>query len=156
MIVNTNVQVHKHVFEALFERTLAVLGQPETLEVTVALVGGQEIREYNLEKRGVDEETDVLSFPNLDICAGQIIKPEDFAIDVDEESGLLYLGDIAICESIARAQATEYGHSFERELGYLCVHAYLHLFGFDHTCDTDKSTMRETEERILAAAGLSR
>jgi probable rRNA maturation factor len=70
--------------------------------------------------------------------------------------GPRHLGDIAISLERARAQAAEYGHSFERELAYLLTHGTLHLLGFDHEDDDEQRAMREAEERALASVGLTR
>jgi probable rRNA maturation factor len=67
-----------------------------------------------------------------------------------------HLGDVAISVARARRQAAAYGHSFERELGYLLTHGVLHLVGFDHEADADQAEMRRVEEQALATVGLGR
>ena len=104
-------------------------------EVSVTLVDDEMIREINLKHRNVDMPTDVLSFP----------MGENGQYDVDPETGAKMLGDIVI-----------YGHTFRREIGYLTVHAMLHLLGYDHESKLDTMKMREKEENIMSMLGLPR
>ena len=104
-------------------------------EVSVTLVDLEEIHALNLEQRGVDRATDVLSFPIFD---------EDF--DNDE---MAVLGDIVLCPKKAEEQANEFGHTFEREIAFLTVHSTLHLLGYDHLDEgPQKKQMRGREEAI--------
>ena len=103
----------------------------------------------------MDKVTDVLSFPTLDGIKGKKILKKDFPYDIDEE-GRLLIGSVAICEARAKEQAEEYGHSYERELHYLLVHGVMHCLGFDHIEDLDKAEMREQEEKVLGALGITR
>lgn len=66
------------------------------------------------------------------------------------------LGDIVISVQRAREQAAEYGHSLEREIVFLAVHGTLHLLGYDHQTEEQRSGMRELEERIMEKIGLAR
>lgn len=119
---------------------------PEEAEVSLMLVDDQRIHALNLEYRGVDRPTDVLSFALQDEMEEE---PE-----IDEEDDML--GDIVISVERARDQAEEYGHSFEREIVYLAVHGTLHLLGFDHEEEQDKQEMRSKEEEIMAKLKLAR
>ena len=121
----------------------------------VVFVDENQIKELNNKFRSVDKVTDVLSFPTLDGITGKQIRAEDFPYDVDED-GALSLGSVAICRQVAKRQAEEYGHSYERELYYLATHGICHLIGYDHISDTDKPLMRRMEEKILEKLGLSR
>ena len=76
--------------------------------------------------------------------------------DMDPESGELLLGDIVISLETAARQAEAYGHSFQREVGYLLVHGMMHLMGYDHETEEDKVIMREMEEEALERLGLTR
>lgn len=122
----------------------------DSYEVDVSLVGYDEITELNSAYRGIENVTDVLSFPMYD--------PQELAVDEpyhgDEDPGLL--GDIVVCMPRAVEQAEEYGHSLEREVCYLVVHGTLHLVGFDHGTDEDSARMRAVEEQVMAKLGLSR
>lgn len=121
----------------------------------IVFVDENEIRELNCKFRSVDKVTDVLSFPTLDNILGKKISAEDFPYDIDED-GALSLGSVAICKQVAKRQAEEYGHSYERELYYLATHGVCHLLGFDHINEADKPQMRQMEEKILEKLGLSR
>lgn len=116
-------------------------------EVEVSLVDNKRIHEINKEYRNIDNLTDVLSFPLIDFNV-----EDDDPYDYDE--GYLLLGDIVISIEKAVAQAKEYGHSVEREVGYLCVHSVLHLLGYDHENEEERNIMREKEEEILSKINL--
>jgi probable rRNA maturation factor len=120
-------------------------GVEAPVEVSVALVTPQEIRELNRRYRQVDAETDVLSF-GMDEGQALPVLP----------GPARYLGDIAISLPRAVAQAQEYGHSAEREVAYLTVHGVLHLLGHDHHEPAERRRMREAEEATLATLGLAR
>lgn len=118
---------------------------------------GESIRGINREFRGVDRETDVLSFPSADCRPEKTLgRCEKLLLRERDETGRCFLGDIVISLPRAREQAREYGHSLERELSYLTVHAMLHLMGYDHMRDEDKERMRAMEETALNRAGLGR
>jgi probable rRNA maturation factor len=122
--------------------------QKPDAEVSVVLVNDQDIWKLNLEYRGVDRPTDVLSFAmEEDISGTAIILPED-APEL--------LGDIYISVERTIEQAKEYQHPLERELCYLAVHGLLHLLGFDHQASDDTALMRAAEEQILARFSLGR
>ncbi len=108
----------------------------------------------NLDYRDVDSATDVLSFPYLDLMRGEKPTPEDADLD---GAGRVMLGEMIISLEHAAAQAKEYGHSIERELGFLAVHSTLHLLGYDHEYDDDEEIiMFARQEAILAGMGLTR
>lgn len=122
-------------------------------EVSVLITDNENIRLLNAEHRGKDTPTDVLSFPMLDFGeSGQIVG------DVAQQSvGGMMLGDIVISLERAAEQADEYGHSLEREVGFLTAHSMLHLLGYDHeTGETAREVMRQKEERALLELGLTR
>lgn len=129
------------------EEAIRVAKGPEEAEVSLTLVDDVRIHELNLEYRGVDRPTDVLSFALQE-------ETEDEPEILDYEDDLL--GDIIISVERARAQAEEYGHSFERELTYLAVHGTLHLLGYDHEKEEDKLEMRRQEESVMSRIGLLR
>jgi len=119
----------------------------EDVEVSIALVDDDYIRQLNLQYRHIDRPTDVLSFAMREGMEDQ----EEF--DFYEEE---LLGDVVVSLERARAQAAEYGHSFEREVGFLVVHGILHLLGYDHELDEERAVMRQKEEKILNSLDLSR
>lgn len=123
----------------------------EKCEVNVMFADNEQIREINREQRSIDRATDVLSFPFLDAKNGDItVSDEDFY------EGYLSLGDIVISLERAKEQAEEYGHSFEREVGFLMCHSMLHLLGYDHIDEADRVIMRKKEEEILKKLKLTR
>lgn len=117
-------------------------------EVSVTFTDNAQIHELNRNFRGVDRPTDVLSFPLFDYD-GVTDEPP-----VDELIGML--GDIVLSLEQAEIQANEYGHSFEREVAFLCVHSMLHLLGYDHeTGEEDEADMRRRQSEIMDRMGLS-
>lgn len=117
-------------------------------EVSVSFVTNKEIRSLNKAYRNKDAETDVLSFP---------LTNEDGTQEVNTETGYVLLGDVVISLETAVKQAEMYGHSLEREVGFLTVHSMLHLLGYDHeTSPLDERIMREKEENVLEKLGISR
>ena len=122
-------------------------------EVDVLITNDENIHQVNLDMRGVDRPTDVLSFPEFDLTPGQLPEAED----ADPGTGLVPLGDMVISWEHVTAQAKEYGHSNRRELAYLVVHSVLHLLGYDHLDEgPQKRQMRTREEAILAELGITR
>ena len=132
---------------------LAAEGVTLPCEVDVLLTNDRGIQEVNREQREVDEVTDVLSFPALELRPGEL-PDEDSA---DPGTGLIPLGDMVLSWERVAAQAKEYGHSRARELAYLVTHSVLHLLGYDHVDEgAQKALMREREERIMEALELAR
>lgn len=116
-------------------------------EVSVSFLNNAQIRELNAEHRNKDIETDVLSFP----------LGENGVYDLNMETGAYMLGDIVISVEKAIDQADLYGHTLQREIGFLTVHSMLHLLGYDHEEGGLAATlMREKEELILDQLGLTR
>ena len=116
-------------------------------EVNILFTDDEGIHQVNLEMREVDNPTDVLSFPLFDF-EGETDEPP-----VDEI--MSNLGDIVISLEKAKEQAEEYGHSFEREVAFLCVHSMLHLLGYDHeTSEEDEVEMRSKQTEIMRIMGL--
>ncbi len=125
--------------------------------VTLTFVTPGEIREVNSEQRGIDKETDCLSFPMFDMKEGsfsEIPSAGDYETDEDGNEVLCY-GDILINLSAAKKQSEEYGHSFEREVIFLIGHSLLHLFGYDHIDPEDEKVMIAKQKRLMAAVGLA-
>ena len=130
------------------------LGQKEELLIEIAFVSEEEIRELNFEQRNIDKVTDVLSFPYLDEIRGEILTPEHFGNEKEEDGFLL--GSICICMQRAKEQAEEYGHSLEREVSYLALHGILHCFGYDHIEKTAEEEMTALAEQIMTKLNLKR
>ena len=118
-----------------------------SVQVDVTLVDNERIHQVNLEQRGIDRPTDVLSFP----------LGENGVYDEHPETGEKLLGNIMISLEQAAKQAEDYGHSFNREVGYLTVHSMLHLLGYDHVQGGMEAVrMREKEETVMKQVGLPR
>lgn len=117
-------------------------------EASILIVDNNYIQELNLIYRGQNTPTDVLSF-----AMNELGEDEP---DIDFSGEVNVLGDIVISLEKALEQSQEYGHSLERELGYLVVHGMLHLLGYDHETEGERKLMRELEEKILSAAKLER
>ena len=133
---------------------LSVLGQSDIFVVYADVASEDEIRTLNRDSRGVDSVTDVLSFPAFEGLRLPAVKADFTAGDFD--GGRVALGDIMICRARAEEQAERFGHSYEREFGYLLCHGLLHLFGFDHIQPDEEKIMTEAAERIMSAAGITR
>ncbi len=124
-------------------------------EINVLLTDNRGIREINRDLRDVDRETDVLSFPMFEFTPGEF--PEDVSDLLDPGSSLLPLGDMALSVEKIKSQAEEFGHSQEREIGYLTVHSVLHLLGYDHLDEGPmKKQMRAREDAIMEYLNIPR
>lgn len=116
-------------------------------ELSITFVDADRITEINREYRGKDYATDVISFALDDGEEDPVIFGEDFPH---------LLGEIVICVEKISEQANEYNHSFERELGFLTVHGFLHLLGYDHMTEEDEKEMFDKQKDILEQYGLTR
>ncbi len=124
-------------------------------EVDVLFTDDEGIRAINLEQRGVDRPTDVLSFPMLNLTPGAPPDAPGRRSRPRHRPG--YLGDMVISLERAEAQGEEFGHGAQREVAYLAVHSVLHLLGYDHLDEGPmKAQMRAREEAILEALGITR
>ena len=119
------------------------------LYVSVTLTTPNEIKKINLKYRNIDRATDVLSFPMFEKEEIENIVRNNY--DFED-----CLGDIVISIPKVYEQAEEYGHSFERELSYMCVHGFYHLMGYDHMTDADKKEMRAKEDEVLNILHITR
>ncbi|MGM8214145.1 rRNA maturation RNase YbeY [Bacillaceae bacterium W0354] len=120
----------------------------ENAEMSITFVNNDEIQSINKQYRGKDQPTDVISFALEELGEDEI--------EVVGESLPVHLGDIIISVERAKEQASEYDHSFERELGFLAVHGFLHLLGYDHQTVEEEKEMFERQENILQEFGLKR
>ncbi|MBZ2200475.1 MAG: rRNA maturation RNase YbeY [Lentilactobacillus hilgardii] len=126
----------------------------DNTEMSVTLVNNDEIHKINREYRGVDRATDVISFAIEDEA-----EDDDFPIVMDEDMQELIpenIGDIFVSVDKVAEQADYLGHSFQRELGFLVVHGFLHLNGYDHMEKADADIMFPLQKEILNAYGLKR
>lgn len=138
--------------EKILNFAASKLELPADTEMSVTFMDNKGIQEINRDYRNKDQATDVISFANEENMA------EEFEIDFAElgEEMPRDLGDIMISIERAAEQAEEYGHSYERELGFLAVHGFLHLNGYDHMTEEDEKEMFGLQKEILDAYGLQR
>lgn len=159
IIIESELAEDTTAVEALLRRVIPAVLEAEKVgvpcEVDVLLTDDEGIHAINLEQREVDAPTDVLSFPMFELAPGE--PPAEGNAELDPDTGLLPLGDMAISLERARAQGEEYGHGAERETAYLAVHSVLHLLGYDHMDDgPQKARMRAREETVLSMLGIMR
>jgi probable rRNA maturation factor len=125
-----------------------IIRLPKNCEVSIMIVDNSYIQELNFIYRQQNRPTDVLSFAMNELS--------DDEPDYDSSEELNILGDIVLSLEQALLQSSEYGHSLERELGYLVAHGMLHLMGYDHETDEEARVMRSLEEKIMQAVKLER
>ena len=120
--------------------------------INVMLTDDEGIHAINLEQRGIDAPTDVLSFPMNELEEGAF---DADACEYDFETEKCLLGDMVLDLERCAKQGAEYGHGFDRELSYLTVHSVLHLLGYDHLDEGErKRAMRAREDAIMEIIGL--
>ena len=112
----------------------------ENCGISVRFVDNEEIRRLNKKFRGIDKETDVLSFPSGD----------------DFSNGSRFLGDIAISLEKAKSQSEEYNHSLKRETAFLTAHSVLHLLGYDHMNAEEEKEMTKKQKIVLETLSITR
>ena len=143
---NTNEEINYKLIEKVISEALRYEGVNDNTEVSVTIVDNEEIRKINNKFRNIDRATDVLSFPLIDFDNESL--PDD--------GSKIYLGDIIISIERAKEQAKEYGHSIDREIGFLTTHSMLHLLGYDHMVPEEEKEMFAKQEEILNNLGLRR
>ncbi|HWI51586.1 MAG TPA: rRNA maturation RNase YbeY [Symbiobacteriaceae bacterium] len=141
-------EAQESLVERVAQRALEMAARPELSEseVSVTFVDDEQIMDLNRDHRGLHKPTDVLSFSQLE--------GEELAAMPEGEPVLL--GDIVVSLERCVEQAADYGHSFERELGFLVAHGMLHLLGYDHQTPEDEAAMMARTEEILGGLGLTR
>ena len=128
--------------EGIAQTVLKVEHWPLPYEVSLFITDSETVRQLNRDYRGVDEPTDVLAFGMLPAKESN----DYFPLPPD---GVARLGEVVISCPQAVEQATEQGHSTERELALLIVHGILHLLGYDHEEPEDEVEMRTKEKELL-------
>ena len=147
-VINCKDRALAEVIRRAVKDTLRAEGQPRNLEVSVRLMSADEIHQLNQATRGVDRPTDVLSYPFLNIVAGEKV-PQSALIESSFDGKNIYLGDCALCIEVAARQAMEFGVTQEYEVRKLITHSILHLCGYDHIKDSDFEKMHAREKEIL-------
>ena len=135
---NLDVKEYKKLIRSVFKH------EKSDKFFNIIFVTKEKIQQINKDYRGIDRVTDVITFALMENLDEIFMEAE------------LELGDVFICIDRAIEQAVEYGHSIEREIGFLAVHGYLHLTGYDHMTEEDEKIMFAKQEEILAKAKLKR
>ena len=148
----------QEVAEAVISETLDYEDCPYEVQVNIILTSNEEIHQINLEQRGVDAPTDVLSFPMVEYAY-----PSDFTVleaggmdSFDPDTGELILGDIVISVDKVIEQAEKYNHGVKREYAFLITHSMLHLFGYDHMDEVERENMEFKQDEILTRLNITR
>lgn len=137
-----------HSLEALLQTAAQYEKLEHDAEMSVTFVTNETIQALNRDYRQYDRVTDVLSFAMEELGEGEV---EILGL---EEPRML--GDIVISLPKAEEQAIEYGHSLQRELGFLALHGFLHLLGYDHMTEEEEAIMFTKQKEILSIYGLKR
>jgi probable rRNA maturation factor len=144
---------HQDILEKAYEvmeKCLEIEGVKSDTEISLTVVDKAEIKSINKEYRGIDKDTDVLSFPQIEPESnGQIIWK-------DVRGNPIMLGDIILCYEKAIEQAAEYGHTLKREICFLIAHSMFHLLGYDHMNEADEKMMFEKQDQILQVLNIVR
>ncbi len=138
--IHPSILIESELVERAANATLEHESTPDDSDLTIVLTDDEQLQDLNRDYRDVDAPTDVLSFP---------------ASEADPETGRRYLGDILISVQRAEEQAAAADHPLEAELQLLVVHGVLHLLGYDHAEEEEKSRMWTAQSEVLASLGLS-
>jgi probable rRNA maturation factor len=141
-------EAHIELVEKLLQHAAQVENIEDGSEVSITFVTNEAIHEINREYRDKDQPTDVISFALEEMGEGEVA--------IIGEGIPRVLGDIIISTDRTREQAEQFGHSFERELGFLAIHGFLHLLGYDHMNEEDEKVMFGKQDEILLSYGLGR
>ncbi|GAP00402.1 rRNA maturation RNase YbeY [Fructobacillus ficulneus] len=146
-------QFHQDLVRATLNYAGSYLDLPDNTEMSVTFMNNDAIQAYNRDYRGKDKPTDVISFAiEEDGDDSPVLPDEEMAEEIAKN-----IGDILVSVDIIASQAEYLGHSFERELGFLVVHGFLHLNGYDHMLgDAEEKEMFDLQRKILDDYGLTR
>ncbi|CAK1242927.1 rRNA maturation RNase YbeY [Fructobacillus evanidus] len=146
-------QFHQDLVKSVLNYAGAYLELPDNTEMSVTFMNNDAIQAYNRDYRGKDKPTDVISFAiEEDGDDSPVLLDEEMSEDIAKN-----IGDILVSVDIIESQAEYLGHSFERELGFLVVHGFLHLNGYDHMLgDAEEKEMFDLQRKILDDYGLTR
>lgn len=138
----TNESIDEKELESVINKVSEILDVEDSI-VSIVLTDNKNIHEINKTYRGIDRETDVISFAFMDE-------------ETNPDNGITDLGEIYISLEKAHSQALEYNHSFKRELCFLLTHGLLHLLGYDHMNKDDEKEMFSLQEKVLSSLGIER
>ena len=139
----------------VMEVALINLGQPTKMEINVAFISSDEIRQVNNKERKKDAPTDVLSFPAFELKAFEKVDLTDdkYKWNINPENDYFTLGDMLLCVEVAKLQAKNLRHTLKEEIVRLSLHSLLHCLGYDHIEDKDYEIMNKLEREILNICG---
>lgn len=152
------IEIDERLIE-LLDKALQIAAEAEGItegEVALTFVDDEAIHELNRDYRGIDRPTDVLSFAMNESLDDELEIVYELEEDEEADSLTDILGDIIISVDRAKQQSEDYGHSLEREIGFLFVHGFLHLIGYDHQDAESEAEMMGKQEAALARVGLMR
>lgn len=155
--INIDESIWKVLAEEVIEKVIDYIKCPFEVELNLYITDDLEMKSINYEQRGIDNTTDVLSFPMIEwpqICEFSWLEDDEMCFH--PESGELILGDIILSFPKIIKQSTEYNHSLEREYVFLIVHSILHLVGYDHMIEEDRLVMEEKQNEIMDYLGIYR
>lgn len=144
------IKEYRNDFKAILKETKKVLDIDNNIALSLTVCKSEYIAKLNRDYRGIDKETDVLSFAIEDNC------DDDELLDIIDLTGVREIGDIIINLDRVESQAVEYGHSQRREMCFLFVHGLLHLLGYDHMEKKDEIEMFKYQELILKNLNINR
>lgn len=145
------------IIKEVINESIDYVNCPYEAEITVTLTNNDGIHQINNEYRKMDKPTDVLSFPMVEYeSPGDFSCLENDFSCFNPDTGELMLGDIIISLDKVLSQAEEYNHSTKRELAFLVAHSMLHLSGYDHIDDDERTDMEQKQEEILSRLGITR
>jgi probable rRNA maturation factor len=144
------IEEEEHIKDLLHKAVEVALASEEAIcpvALSMVITDNERIRILNAKHRDKDVATDVLSFPGYE--------KEEWN-EIKKSENIAFIGDIVISKEKVEEQAELYENTFEREFAYLTVHGMLHLMGYDHIEENDKTVMRRKEEEILKILDLTR
>ena len=129
----------------IIKKAIKRLGQPQNIQISLSMIDKKTMQNLNLKSRKIDSVTDVLSFPTLDLKAGEII-------DIKKEISFdnhIFLGDVVLCKDQIKKQAKDFGLGYKYEMQKMILHSLLHLLGYDHIEEEDYKLMQDVENKIF-------
>ncbi|TNK90859.1 rRNA maturation RNase YbeY [Fructilactobacillus sanfranciscensis] len=152
----TNGQVsedQKKLIKNVLDFAAKKIGLKANTEMSVTMVKNDRIQEINRDYRKVDRATDVISFAIEDENDDEfpVMMSDEMKAEIPEN-----IGDIFVSIDKVNEQADFLGHSVDRELGFLIVHGFLHLNGYDHMKSEDEKVMFDLQRKILNEYGLKK
>lgn len=147
----------KESLKTVYKQTILYSGQDKNqIKVNLYFVNKSNIKLINKNTREINKVTDVLSFPYFDLKIGEVIADKKYILEKDPEDNKYLLGEIFICNSVAKKQAKAFNHSYKREVAFLLTHGLLHLLGYDHIEEIDRVLMEKVQQEILSKCDIGR